>query len=215
MIKVSVVATLLLCIAQIVSGGFALGANAASVILVQCSLNFLLSTFFGIFILKDDEGRMCRCAYRFVESTCCSTCAQSCGGGVACLMPFIVWNACNIIFSFLPLNGSPLWLALAIYQNLNSAEIQNKIGAWICIVSCLAILLSQIFGTFAAWKAYKICREDVENIGAIGGGYPNGGGFNGGGASPAAPQEEAPQQQSQQQPQGFRPFEGQGQRLGV
>merc|ERR1719198_781547 len=114
----------------------------ATTIIVQYSLNFILSTFFGIFVLKDDEGQMfnMRSAYQCVASTCCSICADQCGGGAACLMPFIIWNAFNIIFALIPIPGSNIYLAMNLAKAQN---VQNQYAAWVCLVCSLLIIVSQ------------------------------------------------------------------------
>eukprot|EP00416_Gambierdiscus_australes_P021124 CAMPEP_0171062304 /NCGR_PEP_ID=MMETSP0766_2-20121228/4990_1 /TAXON_ID=439317 /ORGANISM="Gambierdiscus australes, Strain CAWD 149" /LENGTH=247 /DNA_ID=CAMNT_0011518101 /DNA_START=73 /DNA_END=817 /DNA_ORIENTATION=+ len=90
--------TLLICtLLRIMSGSFVPDVKIGGVI--WNSVSIVLVAIFGIFLMKDDA--LLGQAHRFLATTCCQWCDQNCGGGMNCLLPFVIYSALNVILDLL------------------------------------------------------------------------------------------------------------------
>mmetsp|Transcript_95176 Transcript_95176/g.296291 ORF Transcript_95176/g.296291 Transcript_95176/m.296291 type:complete len:249 (+) Transcript_95176:70-816(+) len=212
---------MLIAMATRIVTAFFLPMRVGQVILASVSM--FLNVVIGIFLLKDDPlmGRM----HRFLITTCCQSCEDSCGGGMSCLMSFIICNTITVVFDLL-LNGIIQWVINAIGAVFDPSQWTSSLMGFILGVNVLSVIGSyacQIVGAVQGWYAYRQARDigvtatPGEWSGGGGGGGPYvGGGFGGGGggrAYPAAREDNAPAQGSQPA-RNFQPFGGSGQRLG-
>lgn len=169
------------------------------------SLNLILNTVMGIFLLRDDPS-MAR-IYQFLITTCCSMCAEQCGGGLSCLLPFVICNVITVVLQIL-LNGVIQFLIKGFQDLANPSQWPNSIFGFafgLYFISVLAALVAQIAGSYIGWQAYKVVRDSgvTQSGGDWGGGQASGGG----GAVQAPARESRPAS-------NFQPFTGGGQRLG-
>lgn len=169
------------------------------------SLNLVMSTLVGIWLLKHDPliGQI----HSFFARTCCATCEEQgqCGGGCSCLVPFIASNIIAVLLNVLM--GGEIQELQKEYNILVAAGSTTVFGLKIGLffISTLMTLVAQIAGSVAAYLAYRDIRDMGLNVTQ---GDPDwqpyrqGGGTQVRDVTPSAP----PQQQ--------RLFEGAGNRLG-
>jgi len=184
---------------------------------ILASLNIILNTIIGIFMLKYDPliGRM----HNFLVTTCCRSCDESCGGGMSCLMTFVLCNAMTIFFDVL-LNGIIGWIIHMIGAVFDPSQWTSSIFGFMLGLNVLAVIVAyvaQIVGAvqgFMAWRqaqAFGVTAQQGEwGSGGQGGGGPF---MGGGGRGYPAAREDAPAREARPA-QNFQPFGGSGNRLG-
>lgn len=181
------------------------------------SLNLFLNTVVGVFLMRDDPqiGRI----YKFLSSTCCGPCAENCGGGMSCLMSFIICNAITIAMQILLDNAIGILLgglrAIFTNGNMGIGMIQELAFAF-WVIFFVAAFVAQVLGAWFGWKAYSQARAGGTSSreGTWGGGNsggPTGANWRSGGAAAR----EAPSAREGRPASGFHPFTGGGQRLGT
>jgi len=197
---------------------FMLSASVSQVLVA--SLNIILNAIVGIFLLKDDPllGR----TYEFLATTCCQMCAQQCGGGMNCLLTFVICNAITVLFDVL-LNNVIGGLIHDIGVIFDPNQWTSGIYGFLLGVNVLAIIvafMAQTVGAVQGFLAYRQARDfgTTATPGEWSGGGGGGGGpyFAGGRGSRAgypAAREDAPARESQPSA-NFQPFSGGGNRLG-
>eukprot|EP00928_Gymnodinium_smaydae_P073256 TRINITY_DN56495_c0_g1_i2.p1 TRINITY_DN56495_c0_g1~~TRINITY_DN56495_c0_g1_i2.p1 ORF type:complete len:263 (-),score=46.28 TRINITY_DN56495_c0_g1_i2:31-720(-) len=170
---------------------------------IWSSLNLLLNTVIGIFLLRDDPqiGRI----YKFLVTTICQACGDQCGGGMSCLMTFVLCNAITVVMNLLLDNV--LGALIAASQTLFTVGLgpYDATVVMLLFVSLLVSLVSQILGAWNGWKAYTTVRDS--GVTASGGGE-----WGGSGGYPTAA--ERGQAREARPAPGFQPFSGGGNRLG-
>jgi len=184
------------------------------------SMNVVLNCVIGIFLLRHDEqmGRMAD----FLVRTFCQQCPQQVGGGLSCLMFFVVCNAVTVVMDLL---GGSIYQLFAVFLPIAmSPEAWPNdffgLGVVLFFITSMGSTISQCVGAYYGFEAYK----QVASTGASqsgGGNYmppafqPSMGGNAGRSGQPAP-------QASRQWGFGgataggdtFKPFSGAGQRLG-
>eukprot|EP00927_Polykrikos_kofoidii_P085246 TRINITY_DN9219_c0_g1_i2.p1 TRINITY_DN9219_c0_g1~~TRINITY_DN9219_c0_g1_i2.p1 ORF type:complete len:232 (-),score=26.43 TRINITY_DN9219_c0_g1_i2:31-726(-) len=174
------------------------------------SIQIIYLTCAGIFLLKDDPevGRI----YEFLRTTCCQICTEQCGGGISCLMPWIMLNVITLAFDII-FKG-------VIQQMIASIALLFKTGTspslallnTILTVALVSAFSAEVVGTWQGWQAYK----EVRDLGA-GQGAPGEWSSGGGSVYNSGPQREPRSGQEMQAPPrqaNFQPFAGAGNRLG-
>lgn len=185
---------------------------------ILASLNVVLNMIIGIFLLKHDPymGRM----HNFLVTTCCRQCEDSCGGGMSCLMTFVLCNTITVVFDLL-LNGIIGWIISAIGAVFDPSQWTSSIFGFVLALNVASVIVAygaQTTGAVQGFLAYRQARDSgvTATPGEWGGGGGGGGApfMRGGGNSayPAA-REDAPARESRPA-QNFQPFSGGGQRLG-
>mmetsp|Transcript_26993 Transcript_26993/g.48799 ORF Transcript_26993/g.48799 Transcript_26993/m.48799 type:complete len:225 (+) Transcript_26993:48-722(+) len=170
--------------------------------MLASSLNLILNTIIGIFLLRDDPliGRM----YAFLARTCCGPCSEQCQGGIGCLMSFIICNAITVFIDIL-LGGEISLIIQNFKVMLNAVDFYEAFIYWANLVCTVGALVAQIVGSVYAWLAYKEIRDSgVTSSGGdwSSGGYPQA----------SAPRDDPPSQPPRQA--NFTAFAGSGNRLG-
>lgn len=227
-IKVCLTVLIISLIAKIVCGSL-MGNGLFS--MISASLSVILISIVGIFLLNEDPfyGRIYNCCL----TTICSSCQESCPGGLSCLCSWWFCNLACAIISLLPVDGSDIVLIIDGIQLLNSNPsnwgrgniILNGVLQSVFLASMIFGLLAQIVGGLQGYQAYKEAGELATGGMMMGGaGAPSGdGGFSSGGGRyiGAGGRLEAPQQQGSDaggrawgRGNTFQAFQGSGQRLG-
>mmetsp|Transcript_52273 Transcript_52273/g.118029 ORF Transcript_52273/g.118029 Transcript_52273/m.118029 type:complete len:243 (-) Transcript_52273:89-817(-) len=186
---------------------------------ILASVNIVLNAIIGIFLLKHDPlmGRM----HNFLVTTCCSSCEDTCGGGMSCLITFALCNTITVVFDLL-LNGVIGWIISAIGAVFDPAQWTSPIFGFVLAVNVISVILcyvTQTTGAVQGFLAYRQARDSGVTAtpgdwGGGGGGPYMGGGFPQQGRAPMnAGRDDAPARESRPN-QNFQPFSGGGQRLG-
>merc|ERR1712183_105743 len=93
--------------------------------------------------------------------TCCQSCADNpqCGGGMACLMPFVYSCIATLVLSVL-LGGTIQQLAVE-FRKIKTAETTTMYGleTGILFVSTLITYLALTVGVITGILAYRDCRS--------------------------------------------------------
>lgn len=213
-IKVCVITMVASMVGKLIAGTVYLGAMQA----LLDSFNLFLNTVVGVFLMRDDPqiGRI----YEFLVRTCCGPCAENCGGGMSCLMTFILCNAITVVMQLLfdgaigtLINGFQLMFSGASMGLGAIPEI--AFALW--VISFAAALFAQILGCWFGWKAYQQARATGTSAqpgtyGGGGGGGPTGTGWRTSGGRNSAANEGS---RESRPAAGFAPFTGGGQRLGT
>eukprot|EP00931_Biecheleriopsis_adriatica_P098226 TRINITY_DN72168_c0_g1_i1.p1 TRINITY_DN72168_c0_g1~~TRINITY_DN72168_c0_g1_i1.p1 ORF type:complete len:243 (+),score=45.50 TRINITY_DN72168_c0_g1_i1:56-730(+) len=166
------------------------------------SLNLILNTVIGIWLLKDDPT-IAR-VYDFLARTCCGPCAEQCQGGMNCLMSFIICNVITVVLSVL-LDGSIQYVIHSFSIMLNAVDFYDAFILWLLLASTAGALVAQIVGSVYAWLAYKEVRDS--GVTMSGGDWASGG--------TAYPQARDVEPARPARPAAnFTPFQGGGNRLG-
>lgn len=182
---------------------------------VMSALNVFLNVVFGIFLLREDAtiGRMYKC----LTTTICQTCADQCGGGVQCLLPYIVNCVIMVVFAIPDLFGVPQMINLIFHPDDWTSD--NLLGFWLflAVFSQLAVFISQALSAYLSWQVYKAIRDGAVQM--TGGDWAAGAaGAQGSGGAPMNPnpwgQQEAGQEAAAARQPNFSAFQGQGARLG-
>lgn len=171
------------------------------------SLNMILSTVSGIFLLRDDPliGRI----YAFLARTCCQMCTQQCAGGMSCLMNFVMVTAICILMDLIAGNFGVIWTGFTILFDPSSWP--TGFGAFVFLISFPSMVVaeaSQFLGCYFGYQAYK--QAVTLGLGQSGGDW-------GGGAASAGTSfrsGDANQPSAPPAPSQFQAFAGGGQRLG-
>lgn len=167
--------------------------------------NDLICGIFGIFLLKDDENVFT--CYSCLASSPLGQCAQPGGGGIACLMPFLLVASFNCIFLLLRFFiGGPFLLLSFCFQ------FSGSVFAWRLNTMISAAALTEL-GTGGQGQPLNQPLTQMrmfpgaEGVGNTVGGGGRGGGGAGGGRAPGA---------GPMGPGGgrFVAFQGDGHRLG-
>jgi len=211
---------------KVVSGTLLIGLIQ---VLLSC-MNLILNTFMGIFLLAYDPsvGKM----HKFLMANCFQSCAEGCTHGMGCLMPFVLCNLITVVLDILIGPTLPLLFA-EIPVLVQPAKWPNAF-VWIVhaafVLSVTFALIAQCLAAHFGWKLYK--EAIGVSGGAASGGYgPLGGGsgvppmgvgrqLGGGGGlggQPASSQGRGytpPTVRQAPANEPFKPFSGQGQRLG-
>lgn len=222
-IKVCLLCMLYSLAAKIVSGTLLIGLIQAT----MSSMNLILNCIMGIFVLKGDA----RIApmHRFLMTTCFQSCAEGCPDGMGCLPSFVLCNLITVVLDVLM--GPTLPLMFVEVPNLVQLDKWENPAEWLVhavfLTSVTTALVSQCLATYYGYQAYSQAMEAAG--GTIGGYGPLGGNPSvapmgvgrqlGGAARPASAQGQGytPPQLGQApaaSAQPFKPFSGQGQRLG-
>lgn len=162
------------------------------------SLNLVMSTLVGIWLLKHDPliGQI----HGFFARTCCATCEEQgqCGGGCSCLVPFIASNIIAVLLNLLM--GGEIQQLQTEYNILVTSGSTTVFGLKIGL-----FFVSTLMTLVAHYLAYRDIRDmglHVTQGDPDWQPYRQGGGTQVRDVTPSAP----PQQQ--------RLFEGAGNRLG-
>ncbi|CAE7320740.1 TNPO1 [Symbiodinium sp. CCMP2456] len=134
------------------------------------SLNLILNTFIGIWMLKDDPliGKI----FDFLARSCCGTCAEQCQGGMTCLMPFIICNIITVLLQIIL--SSEIQLIIKDFKvMLNSVSFYDAFRVWLLLVSTVGALLAQIIGSIYGYLAYREVRDS--GVTMSGGDWSSGG----------------------------------------
>mmetsp|Transcript_47063 Transcript_47063/g.102414 ORF Transcript_47063/g.102414 Transcript_47063/m.102414 type:complete len:237 (-) Transcript_47063:117-827(-) len=173
---------------------------------LSSSLNLLLNTVIGIFLLYDDENL--KHVYNFMMNTCCSPCQEQCQGraGMSCLLTFVFSNLITVVLDIF-LNDV-LQTIINGFGIIFDGKIQrpvDRIAFTLYIVSATVAFVAQTIGAWQGWEAHKE-GQNIGSFSAPGDDPPasssswfGGGGGTEMGARPAA---------------GFEAFSGSGNRLG-
>lgn len=175
---------------------------------VISSINLLLVGTFGVFLLRDDEqvGRI----YTWLANGCCQMCAERFGGGMSCLMPFVLVNLVTLIMDIV-LSGElgQIYTGFKILATENAPPLVSLQLA----VRTLALASSLIAEGVGAWTGWKAYNQAVElTSGPSSGGDWAASGARGGGGFPRA--SETREAREARPAANFEPFAGSGQRLG-
>lgn len=220
-IKVCVIVLICALVVRVVVGAFIIDVFS----IVWNSLNAILVAFVGIFLLKDDDrfGPIHNCIVR----TCFQACPGQCEGGMSCLCTWFMVCAITSVFSCLPFAGSDIIFIVNVYSQKivpNTLPTSDLIEYCLFIGSMIAAFIAQVIGGYQGYKGFTEMTQ--RNTGFMGGGDwadDNSMGSAGGGAggsmyrvqsAPTGNDRGGNQGTSQPQAQGFKPFGGQGQRLG-
>lgn len=214
-IKYCVILMIFSTLMRLIAGGLLLGFLKV----IMTSMNLLLNTVIGIFLLRDDRdiGRI----HQLLINSCCSTCHEQCDGSLRCLMPFVICLVVTVLLDLLQgevvfvcqlLADPKLWAASASAHNM-------LIIVW--AISAPTAFVSQTLGAFFGWQAFKELRgaDPGAALGGNLGGYAPPPFRPAGDAVGVRPSDGlaavgsqalrgAPAQHT------FKPFSGQGQRLG-
>jgi len=205
-----------MCVLSMMAGliskflGVILLGGAVTALLMD-SINLILNTVVGIFLLNDDP--FFNKIYAFFLRTCCQGCADQCGGGMSCLMSFIICNLFTILMQvFLPSPAEgTIGQLIAEFKMIFEGESSGPIaglGLALFAVGTLAAFLGQILGCWFGWKAYQAARD--RGVTGQGGDWERSGG-----GAPINPRAQDQQQAREARPAaGFLPFQGGGTRLG-
>mmetsp|Transcript_83934 Transcript_83934/g.216011 ORF Transcript_83934/g.216011 Transcript_83934/m.216011 type:complete len:239 (+) Transcript_83934:88-804(+) len=212
-IRMSVMAMLAGVTGKIVAGAVLMGLLPA----VVSSLNLILVTVMGVFMLRDDP--QIAPVYNCLVTSCCQPCAQLFGGGMSCLMPFVLCNFLTVVLDLI--GGQAIGIiATSVSLMWRPEAWQNPLGCIAFLVLALSSLASEVgmmVGTYFGWQAYKQAAGiDGTMPGGGGGGYmplSGPGGYNPPSFQPSAPPA-PPAPRTGGGPQTFRPFEGTGHTLG-
>lgn len=205
-------------LAKLAAGTFVFGLVQT---LSSC-LNLGLNTLLGIFLLRDDAslGKI----YTFLMTHCFQSCGPACTGGMGCLFPFVLCNLITVVLDVLL--GPTLIILFKEVPLLTKPDQWTSLLEWLVnlvfTVASASALVAQACAAYFGWQAYKVATASM--LGSDQPYMPLGGGqqLGGGGGAPAAqggfrppggsyrppPHRQAPTQQD------FKPFSGQGQRLG-
>lgn len=120
------------------------------------SLNLILNTVIGIWLLRDDPkiGQI----YAFLVRTCCQMCAEQCQGGMTCLMPFIISNLITVVLDLF----SGIIQQLGHYFNIISSGMMDgvrQLGLIIFTLAAFVALVAQGVGVFQGFMAYREARD--------------------------------------------------------
>mmetsp|Transcript_66296 Transcript_66296/g.153971 ORF Transcript_66296/g.153971 Transcript_66296/m.153971 type:complete len:248 (-) Transcript_66296:254-997(-) len=213
--------TLLICtLLRIMSGSFVPDVKIGGVI--WNSVSIVLVAIFGIFLMKDDA--LLGQAHRFLATTCCQWCDQNCGGGMNCLLPFVIYSALNVILDLLFGVIGDVVKMVELFFNPSDWTTGLE-GFWVGlnVISIISIYAAQITGAVQGWLAYRQAQDF--GVTATPGDWSTGGGGSSGGggqyypggpsqqAAARADRSDAPARESRPS-QNFMPFSGGGQRLG-
>lgn len=195
------------------------------------SLNPILNTIIGIFLLNDDRffGKIYRCCL----TTFCVSCQEQCPGGMSCLCTWFFCNMITAIFGLIPMQGSDINVLVGGFKKLNDPSTWEGGQTWLVAFSfflggTLFALLSQIVGAYQGWKAYSQATEmasdgpmlsgggfgDPYGGNAYGGASGGGGGGAGGRYVSSGGRVEAASTGGSARGPTFTAFSGQGNRLG-
>lgn len=193
------------------------------------SFNLILNTVVGIFLLSDDEhlGPV----YKFMITTCCSSCSEQCRGGMSCLMTFVLCNLITVVMEVL-LNRT-IEMILKGFEVVFTYGVNTsttKAAFLLYLISVTLAFVAQSIGSWHGWKAH----QEAQAIGTTvvpgtwnaaqpasggGGGWNDWGGgqlgSGGGGQANQVEMQDRPAQGGQAGPAApFQAFSGQGNRLG-
>eukprot|EP00439_Symbiodinium_sp_Y106_P056694 s2379_g7.t5 len=151
------------------------------------SLNLILNTFIGIWMLKDDPliGKIFDFLARTGHSlpilnnsssrnipSCCGSCAEQCQGGMTCLMPFIICNIITVLLQIIL--SSEIQLIIRDFKvMLNAVSFYDAFRVWLLLVSTVGALLAQIIGSIYGYLAYREVRDS--GVTMSGGDWSSGG----------------------------------------
>jgi len=203
-VKLSVVCMVACVIGRLISAAFSRHIKLSQELMGL--LNPILVIIMAIFILQEDVHF--KAAYNCLATSICQQCHEQGMGGLACLMPFAIYNGlCFVLDLFLKM-GTALDPDLMPYGIFVGGSI-----------------LAEGAGAYFGWTMYKMVRDaglgnspDVEmgngGLGAMAGGFLGGGARAPGYQQPADQPDSAEQQPQAPASAGFQPFAGSGQRLG-
>mmetsp|Transcript_19742 Transcript_19742/g.54314 ORF Transcript_19742/g.54314 Transcript_19742/m.54314 type:complete len:234 (-) Transcript_19742:61-762(-) len=175
------------------------------------SLNLILITIIGIFLLRDDP--FFTPMYNFMLRTCCQGCADQCQGGMSCLMSFGFCNLISVVMQVVLSNSIGSVIGLFKLATTTGIGPFDALLLVILAMSLLTQLVSQIVATVLAWQAYNMARD--LGVGMQGGDWGGGGGYSGGGAYSGGQATQSQSATREARPAaGFQPFSGGGNRLG-
>ncbi|CAE7367385.1 Cdc40, partial [Symbiodinium necroappetens] len=167
------------------------------------SLNLILNTFIGIWMLKDDPliGKI----FDFLARSCCGTCAEQCQGGMTCLMPFIICNIITVLLQIIL--SSEIQLIIRDFKvMLNAVSFYDAFRVWLLLVSTVGALLAQIIGSIYGYLAYREVRDSGVTM--------SGGDWSSGGtAYPQARESHDEMPRDSRPAANFQAFQGSGQPL--
>ncbi|CAE7416365.1 Cdc40 [Symbiodinium natans] len=168
------------------------------------SLNLILNTFIGIWLLKDDAliGKI----FDFLARTCCGTCAEQCQGGMTCLMPFIICNILTVVLQII-LSAAIQLIIRDFNKMLNAVTFYDAFRLWLLVVTTVGALVAQIVGSIYGYLAYREVRDS--GVTMTGGDWSSGGT-----AYPQARESRDEMPRDSRPAANFQAFQGSGQRLG-
>lgn len=233
-IKVCLIAMIVGIVLQLGAGIPLMPSNAFNIVLN--SLNGVFIIVVGIFLLKDDP--MFAGAHKCLVNTFCSTCADQCQGGMACLCSWFFICLVTAVLALIPMSGSQIDTIIGGFRLIADEQASVDINwgfkagsnLWYALfltflTSEVLVLLAQLLGGWHGFKAMKEWQLATEgqpqpNVGGppeSGGGGFTGGGFTGagarlgGGGDARGGNAAAPPRAT---PAATVAFSGQGQRLG-
>eukprot|EP00747_Dinoflagellata_sp_TGD_P040607 gnl/TRDRNA2_/TRDRNA2_140973_c0_seq1.p1 gnl/TRDRNA2_/TRDRNA2_140973_c0~~gnl/TRDRNA2_/TRDRNA2_140973_c0_seq1.p1 ORF type:complete len:257 (-),score=33.23 gnl/TRDRNA2_/TRDRNA2_140973_c0_seq1:3-773(-) len=223
-IKVCVIIMIISMITKFIGGCFLYGPTNT----IIDSLNIILNSVVGIYLLKDDPHCLLGGAYRCLTTTICQLCnEQMCPGGMTCLLPFMIMNLITVALDILlnqvvqnMIADTKLVIQREYWTDLNKLLLKS-IPFVIYAVSTFFSYLGQLVGAWHAWKAHQQAQA-LGIFAAAGGGdwadddAAGGSGGYAGGNAQAVPAERPAAGGPVRPPaqQNFVPFGGTGQRLG-
>jgi hypothetical protein len=159
-------------------------------------LNVFLAVVIGAFLLKEDEHF--KKFYDCLATSICQQCAEQGRDGLQCLLPFLMFDAINVVFDLL----------------FNSYKIGRGMPYGLFLLGSIA---SQAAAAYFGYNAFKICRD--MNEGAVGtemeAGMGGGSGYVQAGEGGSARNiSSLGGQPGEPQASSFTLFQGQGTRLG-
>eukprot|EP00928_Gymnodinium_smaydae_P011430 TRINITY_DN1421_c0_g2_i1.p1 TRINITY_DN1421_c0_g2~~TRINITY_DN1421_c0_g2_i1.p1 ORF type:complete len:274 (+),score=62.36 TRINITY_DN1421_c0_g2_i1:94-822(+) len=215
-IKKCVMVMIVSFVAKLIAGTFLFGPF----IVLSASLNLLLNTLIGIFMLSDDVhlGKI----HAYLMRSCFRSCEQNCQTGLSCLMPFVMCNFITVIMDILFGNTFSLISSSMpiIFKPESWPNLSFGVFFSIFVFSSLFAIIAQIVAMYAGWAVMK----DIGGFDGGGGGAFGGPQNAGGGYQPPSYQPSQPAQQQGSRPgfaasrppqqQTFQPFGGAGHTLG-
>jgi hypothetical protein len=199
-------------------GGAMLGLKILD-LLLNC-FNLIINTVIGIFLLRDDP--LLARIYQFLSTTCCQMCAEQCGGGMSCLMPFILCNLITVVCDLFFTDLSALKMKYDTFAGgpTNWPDSVFGFSFLLYAVAMVASFVSQTVGAIYGYLAYRQARDMGTSAtpGSWGGGATGGGGGSvyqsGPRGYPQARDVESEPARPSRPSNAFQPFEGSGNRLG-
>mmetsp|Transcript_16914 Transcript_16914/g.39384 ORF Transcript_16914/g.39384 Transcript_16914/m.39384 type:complete len:236 (+) Transcript_16914:51-758(+) len=208
-IKRSVFILIIAVILRVVSGSLLFGLQV-----IFNSMNLVLNTCMGIWLLREDPE--IRHIYNYLTTTpLCEPCGRQCPSEMACLLPFVLFNFVTLALDILI--GPTLVVIIRLVPLVLDPKTWKHVlfagTLTMYVISVAVATVGQVIGTYYGWQAYKVARENYVDDG----GYAP---LPGNAGPEAAPGQQRmgswgqPAPSRAQAKAAFKPFSGEGRRLG-